>query len=95
MTRFPEIVEKAGAEYEPHFIVLYLTELAREFNNYYANHKIVDKADEYSPYKIALTEAFSIIIKNGLWLLGIEVPEKMWIILRITNISNYECEHFR
>ncbi len=77
MCQFSEIVQKAGAEYEPHFVVLYLTELSREFNNYYAHNKIVDKADEFSPYKVALTEAFSIIMKNGLWLLGIEAPEKM------------------
>lgn len=77
MSRFPEAVEKAGAEYEPHVIALYLTELAREFNNYYAHNKIVDKVDEFSPYKVALTEAFSIIMKNGLWLLGIQAPSKM------------------
>ena len=75
MVRFPEIVEKAGQTYEPHYVVLYLTELAREFNNYYANNKIVDKADEFSPYKVALTEAFSIIMKNGFWLLCIQAPE--------------------
>ncbi len=77
MMHFPEVVEKAGKEFEPHFIVLYLTELAREFNNYYAKNKIVDKADEFSPYKIALTQAFSMIMKNGLWLLGIQAPERM------------------
>mgnify|MGYP001593449969 CR=1 FL=1 len=77
MHRFEEVVEKSGKEYEPHYIVLYLTELAREFNNYYTNHKIVDKTDELSPYKVALTEAFSVIMKNGLWLLGIPVLGKM------------------
>ncbi len=77
MVRFPEIVQRAAEEYEPHIITLYLTELAREFNNYYAHHKIVDRGDEYSPYKVALTQAFSVIMKNGLWLLGIKAPEKM------------------
>ncbi len=77
MSYFPEIIEKAGKQYEPHYIVLYLTELARDFNNYYAKNKIVDKEDEFSPYKVALTEAFSIIMKNGLWLLGINSLEKM------------------
>jgi len=77
MSHFGEAVEKAGKEYEPHFVALYLTELAREFNNYYDNNKIVDKNDEFSDYRVALTEAFSIIMKNGLWLLGIETPEKM------------------
>ena len=77
LCRFPEIAAKAGQEYEPHLITTYLTELAREFNNYYANNKIVEKNDEFSPYKIAITKAFSIIMKNGLWLLGIPAPEKM------------------
>lgn len=74
MTHFPEIVEKAGAEYEPHVITLYLTELAREFNNYYAHNKIVEKGGEY---KVAVTQAFAHVMKNGLWLLGIQAPDKM------------------
>jgi len=77
MRSFPEAVEKAGQEFEPHIIVLYLTELAREFNNYYAQNKIVDKDDEFSPYKIALAQAFTQIMKNGFWLLGIQAPDKM------------------
>jgi len=43
LSYFPEVIEKSGKEYEPHFLVLYLTELAGIFNNYYAKHKIVDK----------------------------------------------------
>ncbi len=77
MNHFSEIVEKAGKELEPHGIAIYLTELAREFNHFYAQNKIVDKTDEFSPYKVAIVEAFSQIMKNGLWLLGIEAPDKM------------------
>ena len=68
---------QAQKSYEPHFLVLYLTELSGIFNNYYAKNKIVDKADEYSSYKVALTEAFTIVMKNGLWMLGIKTLEKM------------------
>jgi len=74
---FPEIVLKAGKEYEPHFLVLYLTELAGVFNNYYAKNKIVDKADKFSPYKVALTKVFCQIMKNGMQMLGIETLNKM------------------
>ena len=77
MYYFPDVVEKASKYYEPHFVSLYLIELAGEFNSYYVKNKIVDKTDEFSPYKIAMTKAFSIIMKNGLWLLGIETLEKM------------------
>lgn len=77
MVYFPEIIEKASEERAPHRVATYLTELAREFNNFYAKEKIVDKNDKFSPYKVALTEAFSIIMKNGLWLLGIQTPDRM------------------
>jgi arginyl-tRNA synthetase len=75
--RFPEVVLRSAKEFEPHYLVNYLTELARAFNAFYGNTKIVDKEDPTSLYKVALTEAFSIIMKNGLSLLGIETPEKM------------------
>ena len=75
--RFQEIVERAGNEYSPHYIATYLIELASSFNSFYATGKIVDKKDAKSPYKVALTEAFSIVLKNGLNLLGIQAPEKM------------------
>ncbi len=75
--RFPEIVLQASENYEPHFLVLYLTELAGIFNRYYAKNKIVDKGDEFSPYKIALTNAFATTMKNGMKLLAINPLEKM------------------
>lgn len=75
--RFPEIVARAGKEYSPHYIASYLIELAGSFNSFYAKHKIVDKEDETSPYKIALASAFAITMKNGLNLLGIQAPERM------------------
>ncbi|MFH1967993.1 MAG: arginine--tRNA ligase [bacterium] len=77
MHSFPDAVLQANKNYEPHIIVMYLTELASEFNSYYAKNRIVDKIDEFSSYKVAMTNAFSIIIKNGLWLLGINTLEKM------------------
>jgi len=77
MYYFPEIIEKANNNYQPNIIALYLIDLAREFNNYYSNNKIVDKAGEFSSYKVALTYAFAQIMENGLWLLGIKVLKKM------------------
>lgn len=74
---FSEIVLKAEKSLDPHFITLYLTELAGSFNNYYAKNKIIDGTDDNSSYRVALTEAFSTIMKNGLYLLGIEAIEKM------------------
>lgn len=75
--RFPEVVEHAGRFYAPHYIATYLLELASAFNAYYAQNKIVDQTDGLSGYKVALTRAVSIVIKNGLTLLGIQTVEKM------------------
>ncbi len=75
--RYPEVVERAGDEYSPHYIATYLIEISSAFNSFYANNKIVDNEDVNSPYKVALTHAFSITLKNGLDLLGIDVVERM------------------
>jgi arginyl-tRNA synthetase len=75
--RFPEIVLRSAQEYAPHYIANYLIELARSFNSFYGNNLIVDKKDPESAYKVALTEAFSVVMKNGLRLLGIQAPKRM------------------
>jgi arginyl-tRNA synthetase len=75
--RFPEVVIRAHEEMEPHHVTTFLTEIASSFNSWYAKEKIVDGEDATSPYKIALTEAFAKTMKKGLWLLGIEAPERM------------------
>lgn len=77
LIRFGEIVERSGKEYSPHYLATYLTELASTFSTFYAQEKVVDKTDPNSPYRVALTQAFSIVMQNGLKLLGIKVPEKM------------------
>ncbi len=77
LVRFPETVVRAWTELEPHHIVTYLTELAAAFNSFYAKEKISDPSDPNSPYRVALTQAFSIVMQNGLYLIGIKIPNKM------------------
>jgi len=75
--QFGEVVLRSAKEYEPHYIANYLTELARSYNSFYGNTMIVNKEDKTSSYKVALTYAFSFVMKNGLSLLGIATPKKM------------------
>ncbi len=77
ISRFSESVLKAEELFEPHFLVLYLTNLASEFNSYYAKNKIADKKDTESAYRVALVNSFVKVMKEGLWLLGIEALNKM------------------
>ncbi len=74
--RFPEIVLRAQTEYAPHHIVTYLTQLAGEFNNFYAHNKILD-AGEDTGYRLVLTKAFAQTMQNGLKILAIQVPDSM------------------
>ena len=76
--RFPEVVERAGADLSPSTIANFLIELAANFNAFYASGQIIDMGDaNTSLYKVALAEAFAATMKNGLYLLGIDVPERM------------------
>ncbi len=75
--RFQEVVARASVEHEPHYIANYLIEVARSFNSFYGNTVIVHKEDPLSQYKVALTYAFSFVMKKGLYLLGIQAPSKM------------------
>ncbi len=75
LSHFPQIVARARADYAPQYLVTYLTELASAFNSYYATHPIIGSAEE--AYRLTLTAALAAVLKNGLWLLGIEAPERM------------------
>jgi len=75
--RYPEVTAAALAERAPHLVARYLTDLAGAFNTFYAQEKIADTADAYAPYKAALALAVGQTLQNGLWVLGIEAPERM------------------
>jgi len=75
--RFPDVVERARDEYAPQLVANYLTGVAAAFNAFYAGNIIVDDKEPLSPYRIALTRSFLKVMTDGLWLLGIKVPNKM------------------
>ncbi len=75
--RFPEIVSRSLVDYSTHHITIYLTELAQAFNSFYGNTHILNTEDKNAPFYVALTESFTITMKNGLYLLGISLPSKM------------------
>lgn len=74
--RFPEVVERATAEREPHHLATYLSNLAGSFNNLYAKEQIVSN-DGGDPYRLAVAQAFNIVMRSGLSILGIPTPERM------------------
>ncbi len=76
--QFETVVANAIVEYAPQHIVTYLLELSRAFNAFYATNKIVDPENKtISEHRLAIARATQIILKNGLWLLGIQAPDHM------------------
>lgn len=75
--QFPEVVKYSYKELEPHNITNYLTGLASSFNSFYGNTQILIESNKYMAYHLDLIKAFYQTMKNGLWLLGIETPDRM------------------
>jgi arginyl-tRNA synthetase len=77
IARFLEVISRAQSEWAPHYIVTYLSELAQEFNSWYGQGKIIDEDTLATGYRLSVVSATRQTLINGLWVIGIEVPEKM------------------
>ena len=75
---FPETLHDALEKYEPCYVARYAVDLAQVFNKFYFDCSILNAEEEGTrAFRLALTEATLITLKNALGLLGIGVPEKM------------------
>jgi len=75
---FPTVVKEASDELSPALIANYSYELAKEFNQFYHDFSILGEEDlQVRNLRIVLSDVTGKVIKSGLWLLGIEVPERM------------------
>ena len=75
---FPAVLHDALEKYEPCFIARYAVDLAQVFNKFYFDCSILNAEEEgVRNFRLALTDAVRITLKNALGLLGIGVPEKM------------------
>ncbi len=77
LSQFPEVIESAGAKYEPHLLAHYLRELAHKMHAYYNKHQFIVDDIELCSARIALILAVKQVLSNGLRLLGISAPEAM------------------
>ena len=71
-------VQQAGKDYSPSGIANYCYELTKEFNQFYHDYSILNaESDSAKAFRLLLADNVAKIIKNGMALLGIEVPERM------------------
>ena len=78
MTQFPETISQAAAGHNPALVANYIYELAKAYNKFYHEKSILQAEDEIlKKFRLQLSASTSVIIKKGMKLLGIEVPERM------------------
>ena len=75
--RFPDVIKEAADKYEPSMITRAVTDLAQAYNKFYYEHRILDDDPAVAAARVALTRAMKSVIKTGLYLIGIEAPERM------------------
>ena len=71
------MLKDALDKYEPSYIARYAVDLAQKYNKFYFDCKILNAEEREKNFRLALTEATLVTLKNALSLLGIGVPEKM------------------
>ena len=75
---FGQTVRQAGQDYNPSCIANYCYDLVKEYNQFYHDFSVLKEEDKNKQVvRLALSEAVSKVVRNGLGLLGIEVPERM------------------
>jgi arginyl-tRNA synthetase len=76
--QYPVVLTAAAENLSPALMANYVYELAKAFNHFYHDHVIVDQNDkDSSVFRLHLSHLTSALIKEGMKLLGIDVPEKM------------------
>ena len=78
LRRFQAIVSEAAAVYSPALLANYCYDLAKEFNQFYHDYSILSETDvRVRNFRLAISKYTSEVLNTAMWLLGIEMPERM------------------
>ena len=77
LSRFPEAVSEACLRNEPSIVTRATTEIAKAYNKFYYEHRILDENPAATAARLELTRASAQVIKTGLYLIGLSAPERM------------------
>lgn len=77
LSRYPEVVENAAVNHEPHQLAHYLRELANDFHTYYNAHQFLVEDGALRNARLNLIQATRQVLANGLGLLGVSAPDSM------------------
>ena len=75
---FPEVVKEAGKNYSPALIANYVYDLVKTYNQFYHDYSVLKESDAaVRSLRLAISEQVARVVKTGMGLLGIRVPERM------------------
>ena len=78
LEQYPAVIEQAVVEHNPSVIAIYVFNLAKSFNTFYAEHSVMNaESQEKKQLRLQLSEMTANVIASGMGLLGIKVPERM------------------
>ena len=77
LARYPDAVETAARNFDPHHVVFYLRELANGLHTYYNAHRFLESDSERRNARLALIDATRQVLFNGLSLIGVSAPSSM------------------
>ncbi|VAX06910.1 Arginyl-tRNA synthetase [hydrothermal vent metagenome] len=77
LSRYPEVLEAAALNHEPHQLAHYLRELANDYHTYYNAHQFLVNDNDLRQARLVLIQAVKQVIANGLGLLGVSAPDSM------------------
>ena len=77
LSRWPEVVEAAAVQLEPHLVTTYLHELAQAFQTYYNGHQFLVDDGDVRDARMALALGTRQVLGNGLAMIGVHAPEAM------------------
>jgi len=77
LSRFPEAVHDAADKYEPSIVTRAVTDIAQAYNRFYYDNRILDEDPGVRAARVRLTRATRDVLKQGMYLIGMESPERM------------------
>ena len=77
ISRFPEAVQDAAEKYEPSMVTRATTDVAKAYNKFYYENRILDAEPGVREARLRLTAAARDVLRTGMHLIGMEAPERM------------------
>jgi arginyl-tRNA synthetase len=75
---FSKVIGESAATYNPSLVANYVYDIVKEYNQYYHDYPVLKEENaELRSLRLAVSQQVGTVIRNGMWLLGIEVPERM------------------